>query len=69
MRKCETKVGSYYNISHSKAFGMINLQYEIRICQKYMIKSQIQLISGSIQRASEVIDTVARIFPHWKAGE
>ena len=25
---------SYFNIFHFKAFGMINLHYEIRICQK-----------------------------------
>ena len=34
-----------------KAFGMINLQYEIRICQIiyiYIIKSQWQLMCGSI---------------------
>ena len=27
-----------YNMPHFKAFGMMNLQYEIRICQKVHIK-------------------------------
>ena len=32
------KYRDVYNISNFKAFGMINLQYEIGICQKYIIE-------------------------------
>ena len=38
---------------------MRNLQYEIRICQKAIIKSQRQFMFGSIFNASDVMYTIS----------
>ena len=41
------------SIAHFKGFGMINLQYEIRMCKKIIMKSQWHVIFGILFSESE----------------
>ena len=41
------------NLLHFKVFGMINLQYEIRICQKLTARNQIHMTLLVVQTVKE----------------